>query len=584
VPTVGGTVYFDPAYAVNPVVNVMCVGLVKRERIVRGIARGKGNPILYAGATTGRDGIHGATFASEELSEKSEAKRPSVQIGDPFTKKSLIEACLELVRTDLIVGMQDMGAAGLTSSSIEMASRGRSGIELDLSRIPLREARMTPYEIMLSESQERMVIIGKKGTEKKIKKIFDKWGLHFAVVGRVTDDGKVRVRRGKRVYAEIPVASLVSDAPIYKKEVRMPGYIRRRSRLDPAHLKKPKSLERTLLALLRRPTLASKEWVYRQYDHQVRTNTVLLPGADASVLRIRDTNKAIALTTDCNGRYTYLNPYRGGAIAVAEAARNLACCGAKPLGITDCLNFGNPDDPEILWQFREAVRGMSAACKALDVPVISGNVSFYNESPTGAVHPTPVVGMVGLIEPVEDTVTPWFKDEGDTVILLGPLSNGEKNLYGLGGSEYAAMAGQGLKGDCPEVDLRLERSIGLLLREASSRKLLKSAHDCAEGGLGVALAECCFTNPEREAGASLRIPAKIRPDFLLFNESQGRVIVTTRKPNEVLQLSVKHGVRAMTIGVVVGTILELQGLFKIEVARMAKAWREAIPDALSVGR
>lgn len=584
VPTVGGTVYFDTAYAVNPVVNVMCVGLVKRERIVRGIAKGKGNPILYAGATTGRDGIHGATFASEELSEKSEAKRPSVQIGDPFTKKSLIEACLELVRTDLIVGMQDMGAAGLTSSSIEMASRGKSGIELDLSRVPLRETNMTPYEIMLSESQERMVIIGKKGTEKKIKKIFGKWGLHFSVVGRVTDDRKVRVRRGKKVYAEIPVASLVSDAPIYKKEVRMPGYIRRRSRLNLVRLKKPGSLEGTLLALLQRPTLASKEWVFKQYDHQVRTNSVVLPGADASVLRVRDTDKAIALTTDCNGRYTYLNPYRGGVIAVAEAVRNLACCGAKPLGITDCLNFGNPDDPEILWQFREAVRGMSAACRALDVPVISGNVSFYNESPTGAVHPTPVIGMVGLIDPVENTVTAWFKDEGDTVILLGPLADEKRNLFGLGGSEYAAMAGLGLKGDCPEADLRLERKISLLLREAISKRLLKSAHDCAEGGLGVALAECCFTNRDQEIGASLRMPAKIRPDFLLFNETQGRVIVTTRKPDEVLQLSAKHGVSATTIGVVGGTILDFQGLLKIEVARMAKAWREAIPNALSRGK
>jgi len=580
VPTVGGTVYFDPAYAGNPLVNVMCVGLVKQKRIVRGIAKGKGNPILYAGATTGRDGIHGATFASEELSEKSEAKRPSVQIGDPFTKKSLLEACLELVRTDLIVGMQDMGAAGLTSSSIEMASRGKSGIELDLSHVPLRESGMTPYEIMLSESQERMVIVGKKGTERKIKEIFDKWGMHFAVVGKVTDDGKVRVKKGEKVYAEIPVTALVSDAPVYKKKVRIPEYIRKRSRLDIADFKKPKDLTRVMISLLERPTLGSKKWVWRQYDHQVRTNTVVLPGADASVLRIRDTNKAIALTTDCNGRYTYLNPYRGGAIAVAEAARNLACCGAKPLGITDCLNFGNPDDPEILWQFREAIRGMSAACRVLEVPIISGNVSFYNESPSGAVHPTPVVGMVGLIDPAEYVVTPWFKDEGDVLLLLGPVADGRTNSFGLGGSEYAAMSGKGLKGDCPEVNLVLERSLGLLLREAIGEKLLKSAHDCAEGGLGVALAECCFSNPGGRIGAGLRIPSGIRPDLLLFNESQGRVLITTEKPENVLRMARKHRVPAGVIGTVGGTFFEIQGLFKLEVARMVKAWEEAIPNAL----
>jgi len=580
VPTVGGTVYFDPAYARNPVVNVMCVGLVKHERIIRGLAKGKGNPIFYGGATTGRDGIHGATFASEELSEKSEAKRPSVQIGDPFTKKSLIEACLELVRTNLIVGMQDMGAAGLTSSTIEMASRGKSGIELDLSKVPLRESGMTPYEIMLSESQERMVIVGKKGTEKKIKKIFDKWGMHFALVGKVTDDGKVRVRRGRKIFAEIPISALVSDAPSYKRKVQKPGYIYKRSTIDIKRLKKPENLSKILLALLARPTLASKEWVWRQYDHQVRTNTVMLPGADAAVLRIRDTNKAVALTTDCNGRFTYLNPYRGGAIAVAEAVRNLACSGAKPLGITDCLNFGNPDDPEILWQFREAVRGMSRACRVLDVPIISGNVSFYNESPEGAVHPTPVVGMVGLIEPAENVIPPWFKEEGDVLLLLGPLADSSRNSFGIGGSEYLTLDGRGLEGNCPDVDLILERNLGRLLREAIAKKLLNSAHDCAEGGMGVALAECCFSNREERIGATLRIDSELRSDILLFNETQGRVLVTTERPKEVLQLAGEHGVPARAIGIVGGTYLDVEGLMKIEVARMAKVWREALPRAL----
>lgn len=580
IPTIGGQVYFDEAYTTNPLVNVLCLGLVEHGRIVRGLAQGRGNLILAVGAATGRDGIHGATFASEELSEESQAKRPSVQIGDPFTKKLLLEATLELIESGLAVGIQDMGAAGLTSSTIEMASRGKSGIELDVSRVPLRETGMTPYEIMLSESQERMVVVAPPENEAKIKAIFDKWELHCAVIGRVTDDGRVRIKWGEEVYADIPIRALVDEAPEYQREAREPAYLKQAWDFDPYSLPEPRDYNQTLLALMSNPTIASKRWVYQQYDHQVRTNTVVLPGSDAAVLRIRGTSKAIALSTDGNGRYVYLEPFTGGAIAVAEAARNLACSGARALGLTNCLNFGNPYKPEVFYQMKRAVEGMAKACRVLEVPVISGNVSLYNESQTHSVYPTPLVGMVGLIERLEGIVTQWFKDEGDAVFLVGDLARKPD----IGGSEYLKTVHGKVAGKCPEIDLARERALHEFLLEAIGRGLLKSAHDCSEGGLACCLAECCLSDPEgRTIGARLDLDGMPgRPDFMLFCENQTRAVISARDGSEMdlKAIARERGVDLMKIGTVGGDLLMIKGLVELPVTQLESAWLDAIPRAM----
>jgi phosphoribosylformylglycinamidine synthase len=577
IPTVGGQVYFDRAYTTNPLVNVLALGLVEHGKIVRGVASGEGNAILAVGATTGRDGIHGATFASEELSDESQAKRPSVQIGDPFTKKLLLEATLELIESGLAVGIQDMGAAGLTSSSIEMASRGRSGIELDVSRVPLREEGMTPYEIMLSESQERMVVVAPPQNVKRIRQIFEKWELNCAEIGRVTGDGRVRVKWGDKVYADIPVKHLVDEAPVYERESREPAYLAELNAFDQNSVVEPKDYNNTLTALLAVPSIANKRWAYQQYDHQVRTNTVVLPGSDAAVLRIRGTKKAIALSTDCNGRYVYLDPFRGGAIAVAEAARNLACSGAKPLGLTNCLNFGNPYKPEVFFQMRKAVEGMAKACRVLGSPVISGNVSLYNESQTHSVYPTPLVGMVGLIEKLENITTQWFRDEGDAVFLAGDLSRKPD----IGGSEYLKAIHGKVAGKCPEIDLDRERGLHDFLLEAIGRGLVKSAHDCSEGGLACCLAECCISGPEgRAKGAKLdldQLPG--RPDFMLFCENQTRAVISAQEASEteLKAMARERGVDVTKIGTVGGDLLVIEGLVEVPVERLREAWEGAIP-------
>lgn len=577
VPTVGGEVYFDNSYAGNPLVNVMCVGLLKKEQLKKGVAAGPGNAVMLVGARTGRDGIHGATFASEELSEASEARRPSVQVGDPFKEKLLIEACLELVTRDLLVGMQDLGAAGITSAAAETAARAGTGMELDLDRVLLRETGMTPYEIMISESQERMLVIPKPGREAEVQAVLAKWGLEAAVIGRVTADGILRVRRHGEVVAEVPVAALTEDCPVYYPPTRVPDYLAELWERESAPIPEPDDYGEVFARLLSSPTIASKEWVYRQYDHMVQINTVVRPGLGAAVLRVKGTKKGLALTTDGNGRYCYLDPYRGGQIAVVEAARNLACVGARPLALTDCLNFGNPQKPEVFWQFTQAVAGMAEACRVLGIPVVSGNVSFYNETNGVAIYPTPIVGMVGLLEDVEKYLQPGWREEGLLIGLLGEL--GEE----LGGSEYLWVCHRRLGTAPPGVDLAAELAIQQFLLAANARGWLASAHDCAEGGLAVTLAECCLAGG---LGASVDLPQAGRPDALLFGESQGRVIISFKGEylddlkNLAAALRVPLTVLGRTGGAALQVHLSGREILKVALAAMERLWREGLVNAL----
>ncbi len=526
VPTVGGEVAFDDSYRENCLVNVMALGFLKHEHLVRGRAAGLGNRVIYIGATTGRDGIHGATFASEELSPEAEEKRSAVQVADPFMEKLLLEATLELVRGGHLVGIQDMGAAGLTCSTSEMAARGGVGIEIELDRVPQRETGMSPYEIMLSESQERMLLVARRGHEPAVHRILKKWGLHSADIGRVTGDKLLRVKQHGRLVAAIPVGALADTKfpgyPTYTRPARRPAYLDRTGRI-PRRALAPVPPERALRKLLASPNLCSKRYVWEQYDHMVRTNTVLLPGAGAAVLRIKQTSKAVAVSLDGNGRYTWLDPRLGGRIAVAEAARNVAVCGARPLGLTDCLNFGNPMDPEVFWQFKQAVLGMAEACRALEIPVTGGNVSFYNESPSGAVDPTPVVGVVGLLNEQDRLVTPWFKSPGDVIVLLG------ETFDELGGSAWLYEL-KGVKaGRPPALHLERERALQTVLADAADQGWLRSAQDCSEGGLAVAAAECTFlgrTAGQGLAGAELNLFSGLESTSLLFSESQSRVLVS----------------------------------------------------------
>ncbi len=573
VPTVAGEVYFDASYTGNPLVNAMCIGLVKVDQIARAKAQGKDNPVLIVGASTGRDGIHGVTFASEEISEKSEEKRPSVQIGDPFMEKLLLEASLEIIKEDLIVGMQDLGGAGLSCATSETAARGKSGIEIDVSVVPVREEHMIPYEIMLSESQERMLVIAKKGCERRVQKIFAKWGLNSVIIGKVTDDGMLRVKNKGKVVAEIPASSLVlgGGAPVYIREKKKPEYLKEATKLNLAQLKVPEDLNQALLQLLGSPNIASKRWVYEQYDTQVRTATVVGPGSDAAVLRIRKTNKAIATTTDCNARYCYLNPRRGGRIAVAEAARNVVCAGAKPLAITNCLNFGNPYDPEVYWTFAECVAGMGEACRALKTPVTGGNVSFYNEDPERIVYPTPVVGMIGLVEDINHITTIGFKHEKDLIILLG------QNKEELGASEYLKVIHNLVRGDCPELDLEEEKRVQDACLAMIKADLVNSAHDCSEGGIAVALAECCIFSTEGW-GANIKLDQPIRADALLFGESQSRIVITINPTNllRIEKIANIFKVPFSVIGKVEGKNLKVEGMIDLPVKNLASIYCSTI--------
>jgi phosphoribosylformylglycinamidine synthase subunit PurL len=551
IPTIGGEIYFDESFEGNPLVNVFCLGVLRHEQLARGTASGAGNPVFYVGAETGRDGLAGAAFASRELTEQSRQDRPAVQVGDPFKEKLLLEACLELLGHDAVAGIQDMGAAGLTCSTCETASRAGSGIEIDLTRVPKREPGMTPYEILLSESQERMLIIARRGKENLVRAIFEKWDVPCVEIGRVTDDGMMRVRDDGAIAAEIPAKALAEEAPLYSREAKpvVAGIDDR----DLANLSNVDNHE-ALRQLLRDPTIASKNWVYRQYDHTVRTGTIVKPGSDAAVFFVRDANKILAATTDCNSLNCALDPREGGKIAVAEAARNLTCSGARPLAVTDNLNFGNPYKPENFWQLREAVEGIAEACRAFGTPVTGGNVSLYNESPGGVVDPTPTIGMVGLIDQEEHITTQWFKQPGDIIILVGEIGNH------LGGSRYLKVC-HGLKlGPPPHVDLAQEIKIQNAVRDFIREGLVKTAHDCSEGGLAVTLAECCFS-PKKLLGAKIDVQAgDTAATTLLFNESQSRILISVAPENAEKSISIlrERGVPFQKLGKVGGDELRIR--------------------------
>jgi phosphoribosylformylglycinamidine synthase II len=578
VPTIGGEIYFDESFEGNPLVNVFCLGVLRHEQLARGAASGVGNPVFYVGAETGRDGLAGAAFASRELTEESKQDRPAVQVGDPFKEKLLLEACLELLATDAVAGIQDMGAAGLTCSTCETASRGGTGVEIDLAKVPKREPGMTPYEILLSESQERMLIIAKRGRENVVREIFEKWDVPCAEIGRVTDDGMMRVRNNGSLAAEIPAKPLADEAPLYSREAKAPVA----TGLWPVGDERPTGpwLHESLRQLLRDPTIASKNWVYRQYDHMVRTSTVVRPGSDAAVFRVREANKILAATTDCNSLYCRLDPREGGRIAVAEAARNLTCSGAAPLAVTDNLNFGNPYKPENFWQLREAVEGIAETCRAFGTPVVGGNVSLYNESPAGVVDPTPTVAMVGLIEKEEHITTQYFKAEGDVIFLVGEIGDE------MGGSRFLKVCHGRKEGLPPRLDVERELAVQNSVRELIRSGLVHSAHDCSEGGLAVAIAESCF-NPNGLFGAQIEVVAAARraAATVLFNESQSRIVISCAATDaeKVLTWLTSKNIPHSRIGVV-GTktlSIELQDTeFSWPIETLHDDWFNAIRRAV----
>ncbi len=546
IPNIGGEVVFDRGYEGNPLVNAMCVGLMKKEELITASASGVGNTLMAVGSRTGRDGIHGATFASEELSEDSdEASRPQVQVGDPFTEKLLLEASLELIKSGAITGIQDMGAAGITSSATEMAGRAGNGVEIEMDAVPVREKGMTPYEILLSESQERMLVVAEAGREDEVHRILRKWELESAVIGRVTDDGRFRVTEHGEVVVDIPALPLTQGCPTYEREGVESADIQALRGEDVSDAAgREGDLTETFVELLGSPNVASKRWVYHQYDTTVRTSTAVRPGGDAGVIRIRGTRKAVAVTTDCNGRFTYLAPRQGAMAAVAEAARNLVCVGAVPSAITNCLNFGNPLKPHIYYQFRESVVGMAEACSLFETPVTGGNVSFYNETDGRAVYPTPVVGMVGVVEDVDHITPQAFQEEGDTVILLG------ENTDELGGSEYLYRIEGRVAGRPPSVDLLAERRLQHAVLAMIQQGHVRSAHDCADGGLACTLAECAIGDGAAPVGLTVQLDDPLPPVSVLFGEAQGRIVIscTPEHTDEILHLARRHGVPAREIG------------------------------------
>lgn len=551
VPTVAGETVFEDSYEENCLVNAMTIGIVEKKKIIKAKASGLGNSVMYIGALTGRDGIHGATFASAELSEETAENRSSVQVADPFMEKLLLEATLELIDKKIMVGIQDMGAAGLTSSSTEMAYRGGVGIELYMDMVPKREKGMNAYEIMLSESQERMLLVAKKGKEKQVEKILNKWGLHASVIGRVIKKPNVIIIEKGEIVADIPVYPLTDSNhplfPLKKQKGVKPAYLKDID-IKPGEIAVPENLESVLKKLMGCPNIASKSNIWEQYDHMVQTNTVTLPGSDAAVIDVKDRDFMISTAVDCNGRYVYLDPYKGGKIAMAESARNVSCSGAEPVAFTNCLNFGNPEDPEIFWQFEKSVEGMCDAAKALKTPVISGNVSFYNEGPSGAIYPTPVVGMVGYITGKEKRYAKqYFKDENDVIVLLGETKNE------IGASEYLKVVHNIIKGPVPDIDMKQEIAVQKSCREGIKNGIIKSAHDTSKGGLAVALAECCITaslHGDKPRGAFIELQSDMRMDALLFGETQSRIIVTVAKENlqALKKIAAKNKITASEIG------------------------------------
>ncbi len=575
VPTVGGEVFFDDAYQGNPLVNAMAIGLVNVKKTASAIAKGKGNPVMIVGSATGRDGIHGATFASEELTEESESKRPSVQVGDPFTEKLLLEATLEIIENDWIVGIQDMGAAGIACSTSEMSEKGNAGMKIDLSKVPLREADMTAYEIMLSESQERMLVVAKKGYENKIIETFAKWDLNCEIIGEVTEDGNIDVDYQEENKAVVPAFNLVlgGGAPVYIRKEKYPEYLDKKHSFDFNSLPEHENIEETFLKVFSSPNIVSKKWVYEQYDSKVQTNTLIGPGSDAAVIRIKGTKKAIAASTDCNARYVYLNPKEGAKIAVAEAARNVVCSGAKPLAITNCLNFGNPYNPEVYWTFARSIEGMGEACRFFDTPVTGGNVSFYNESEESTVYPTPVIGMVGLLENANKRLTSFFKLPGDLIYLLG------EDYEELGGSEYLKSVYNLVEGDSPKLDLKTEKRLHEVILKLADKELIASAHDISEGGIGVAIAECAIGDENNLLGADVEIPVKSRFDFSLFSESQSRVIVSVKPElkNRFEEILSESGLPFLFLGKVTKDYFSVNGKINIPSEKLANIYFNTIP-------
>ncbi len=639
IPTVAGEVYFDKTYQGNPLVNAFCLGVLRHEQITRGAAKGVGNPVFYVGPATGRDGLAGAAFASQDLTEESaEQQRGAVQVGDPFMEKLVCEACLELLATGAVAGMQDMGAAGLTCSTCEMAARAGTGIEIELDKVPQRAPNMSSYEIMLSESQERMLIVVHKGREEEVKRIFDKWDLPWAEIGIITDTGHMKVRHGGKLVVDIPAKKIADESPVYQREAKEPAYIAevKAFRLDGiADTTAPADVLKKLLAF---PSIASKNWVYRQYDHQVRDGSVVLPGSDAAVIRIKEDSlpvsgcvrentaqlaansrsqpleKLIAMTVDCNGGYVYLDPYEGAKAAVAEACRNLACSGAVPLGATDNLNMPSPLKPELFWQIKESVRGLAEGCKAFNAPVTGGNCSLYNQSPTGPIDPTPTISVVGLIEKPEYITTQWFKDEGDAIILLGEAVDKADPIFGLGGSAYLQVVHGQKNGSPPRCDLEVARTLHTTLLGLIQSGLVKSAHDCSEGGLAVALAESCISqliaretprligamidlsavaasresaaNRTDQSAALSRDAATVRLDALLFGETQSRVIISCKALDavKVVERAKLMGVPAVQIGKVGGdqlTVKTASGELSAPLTELHDAWWNSIARAMA---
>ena len=580
VPTVGGEVYFEDCYSGNCLVNAMALGIMKHEDVAFARADGPGNPVLLVGSRTGRDGIHGATFASVELTEESENRKSNVQMGDPFCEKLLIEATLEALKTGYVVGIQDMGAAGITCSTCETSAKAGTGMKIDVKKVPVRETGMTPYEIMLSESQERMLAIAQKGKEADVIAVFKKWGLQAVVVGEVTDDGLVHVYEGEDLVAQVPAKSLADEAPTYYLDTEEPAYLSDLQNYDLSQIPEPKDYNDALLKILAAPSIASKRWVFEQYDHMVQTNTAVMPGSDAAVLRIRGSKKAVAVVTDCNGRYCYLDPFVGAQIAVAEAARNLACSGARPAGTTDCLNFGNPEKPEAFWQFKRAVEGLAEACEFFGAPVISGNVSLYNETPEGAIYPTPSIGMLGVINDAEKRCTSEFKREGDVIALI----SGADTDTSIGGSEYLKTIHGIVAGQPPALDMTQEKNVHEAVLRGIESGAVKSAHDCADGGLAVALAESCMPCG---VGADVELTAGCAASAALFGEAQSRIIVSVcaDRLDAMQEIARDCGARCAVLGRTGGQNMRITvggaEVINVPVSAMQVCWQEAIPQKMA---
>ena len=579
IPTVGGEVAFEDCYNLNPLVNAFCLGIAPKNRIFLARAEGLGNPVFYVGAKTGKDGIHGATMASAEFDEAAEEKRPTVQVGDPFMEKLLFEACLELMGTDALVAIQDMGAAGLTCSTSELATRGGTGIAIDIADVPQREKGMTPYEIMLSESQERMLLVAKAGRESEVEAIFDKWDLHAVKIGKVTSDEMLRVRDarqdGKEV-AVVPCRALVEDGPIYERPLERPSYLDETAQLDLSSVPEPEDTGAVLERLIASHGLANKHWIFEQYDHMVQSNTIVMPGSDAGVIRLKGTSLALSMSLDGNGRYAYLDPYLGGALAVAESCRNVSATGATPIGATNCLNFGSPEKPEVMWQFARVIDGITDACTGLGIPITGGNVSFYNETEGESIYPTPVVGAVGILEDKTCRVSHHFKGPGDWIYLAG-LTTDE-----LGGSEYLKTIHGRIQGLPPRLDLDQEKAVQAFTRDAAARKWLRSAHDLSEGGLAVALAESLFGPLGETVGATVSLECPGRVDALLFSEGTSRILVSIAPDHaeELESLAEQHGVALSRLGITGGNQLRVQingiDAMSLELSELRDGWWSSI--------